>query len=506
MQRIREFLTLALLALLPLHALSVTVGTNILRGAGHAPWGAWAIWKEGLLAFILLIAFLETSVFAVSRKLKVESGKCPPATCLPARQGRAGKMKNEKWDIVDILVAALIILAVIVSILNPSFSILNFAFGFKYDFIPLVAFLVIRRVKWSQCFWMQAERLLLAVGGVVALYGILTFFLPAGFFAALGYSDAHSLYLPDGPIAAFQHISGSGIRRIQGTFSGPNQFGVWLLIPISVCLARMMQLGEKLKMKNEKWTTDNSLFTFYFSLFILLVVALLLTFSRSAWIAAFVIGCISAWRIIPKKFFAFCMGSFLMLAIGMSLLFPPVFIRPISLAGHVERPLKAVITMIKHPFGLGLGSAGPAANRTNDSCVFLEPGSDPAWARENAGLCVFVGGEQVQPSDRRCDCPLLTENWYLQIGVELGVFGFLFYGGLILLVLRRLAEGERRKEKAENTFSILHSPFSIFLAFLGISIAALFLHAWEDSAVAYTAWILAAATLYRQSLIQDRHN
>jgi hypothetical protein len=33
------------------------------------------------------------------------------------------------------------------------------------------------------------------------------------------------------------------------------------------------------------------------------------------------------------------------------------------------------------------------------------------------------------------------------------------------------------------------------LAFLGISIAAIFLHAWEDSAVAWTVWLLVAVAL-----------
>jgi hypothetical protein len=36
---------------------------------------------------------------------------------------------------------------------------------------------------------------------------------------------------------------------------------------------------------------------------------------------------------------------------------------------------------------------------------------------------------------------------------------------------------------------------SLFLAFLGISIAGLFLHSWEDAAIAYALWLLIAAAL-----------
>ncbi|MBI2636201.1 O-antigen ligase family protein, partial [Candidatus Peregrinibacteria bacterium] len=420
-KKLRESFTLALLALLPFHALLVTVGTKWLLGpAAGAPMPILAGWKEGLLAAILLIALMEFM-----------------------------RKPSFKIDLTDGLIIALLAIA----LLLPK---TNFLFGFKYDFIPLVAFLILRRVSWSEKFLARIESLLLWVAGIAALYGILSFFLPTAFFTSLGYSDAHSLYLPAGPLAAFQQISGTSVRRIQSAFSGPNQFGIWLLIPIGVCLAGITHIGEKLKMQNAKCKANYQSPMFparHLSFFIFLAAALIFTFSRSAWIAAFVIGCVAVRRMVSKKFFSCCILSFLILATGMSLLFPPVFIRPISLAGHVERPLRAVLTMIKHPFGLGLGSAGPAANRTHEPCVYLERGADPSWAASSPQLCVFAGDLQIQPIGHVCDCAMLPENWYIQIGVELGVPGFLLYGGLILLVLRRLSEGGRRKEKTENAFS-----------------------------------------------------
>ncbi|MBU2213476.1 hypothetical protein KJ996_02460, partial [Patescibacteria group bacterium] len=86
-----------------------------------------------------------------------------------------------------------------------------------------------------------------------------------------------------------------------------------------------------------------------------------------------------------------------------------------------------------------------------------------------------------QPVGRVCKCPLLPENWYLQIGVELGLIGFAMFVTVIMFVLRALRIRDDNKE--------------IFLIFLGISIAALFLHAWEDSAVAYTVWVMIAAAV-----------
>jgi O-antigen ligase len=98
-------------------------------------------------------------------------------------------------------------------------------------------------------------------------------------------------------------------------------------------------------------------------------------------------------------------------------------------------------------------------------------------------LCVFLGDKQVQPTDRTCSCPFLPENWYLQIGVELGWIGFLLYLGLVVILLLKIFRSSQL------------TAHSLFLAFLGISIAGLFLHSWEDAAIAYALWLLIAAAL-----------
>jgi hypothetical protein len=357
-----------------------------------------------------------------------------------------------------------------------------YVFGFKYDFLPLVVFLILRRVSWSQEFQRQLLRALLVVGGAIATYGVLTFFLPSSFFMLLGYSDLHSLYLPDASLAAFQQLGGSAIRRIQSTMSGPNQFGMWLLLPWSVAWVSLPQ-----KRMTSYW------------LFVIgLAAALLFTFSRAAWIAATVIFFTALWEHLPRpafrKVFLGFLGVATLLAIIVAITAPTVLWRFASTRDHLRRPLQALATMAENPFGLGLGMAGPASNRVSDACVYLAPGADASWASDRQNLCVFVGDAQIQPLDRACRCPLLPENWFLQIGVELGVAGLLLYITLIVLLLRRL-------HVPHATCHIPHGKGCFvsvaFLAFLGISIASFFLHAWEDGAVAYTLWILAAAVLNR---------
>ncbi|GEM_PF-401641 len=512
LQKIREHLALALLTLLPLHALFVTVGTKWIAGPGHAPLTMPALWKEGLLAVILLIACAE-----ITSNLKTQ---------------------NLKLDIPDLLILSLLAIALLQHFLLPTpynLQPTTFAHGFRYDFVPLLSFLILRRVPWSDRFKSILPIALLCIGALVAAYGIISFFLPATFFTWLGYSDLHSLYVPDAPLAAFQQIGSSGLRRIQSTMSGPNQLGLWLLIPLSMLLPRIVchavTGGDPRTTGGAKALPDNSKLSndaiegcsvmvhphestyggglvrgdFFIASFfcmadkrkkasivitgilaLLLTTAQLLTFSRAAWIGACVIILITLIRIVPRGMHAkiFMPLSLLVVAgaVLLTLLAPSVVLRLASSRDHLIRPMEAIRTMIAHPLGLGLGTAGPASNRTSDACVFLEAGSDPSWAHDRPDLCVFVENIQVQPLDRTCQCPFLPENWYLQIGVELGVLGFLLY---LLLTLRVLVSLRRQT----------NNNYSAYLSFLSLSIAALFLHAWEDAATAWTIGILLACTL-----------
>ena len=461
LQRFRERLVLLLIVLLPFHAFLVTAGTKILEGPGHAPLGWLAVWKEGLLALILLIAALEIVLRGMEWKME------------------NGKWKMPNFDAVDALIVVFLAFGSIVSIFHFPFSITHFLYGFKYDFLPLTAFLVLRRVHWSAAFGAKASQLLIGIGAVVVLLGLVMFLLPQRAFERLGYSAMHSLYVPGGPLAAFQQIGGTALRRMQSVMSGPNQLGLWLLLPFSFALASLRH-GEK--------TPHQAIFGFL----LLFGAGILLTFSRAALLAAFLIVLVALMRTqlshYPKQFVIRIGAAALLILLLAVIAFPDVFLRAASSRDHFLRPLKAVQTMARHPFGLGLGAAGPASNRTSDACVYLPADGDAAWAEGNASLCVFLGEEQVLPIDRECRCPFLPENWYLQIGVELGFVGFILFIALVLLILRMLRM-KNEKWKIEN------ARFAIYLAFLGMSIAALFLHAWEDGAVAYTLWILAAASL-----------
>ena len=488
LQRIRHHLVFLLFILLPFHALLVTVGTKLLEGSGHPPHSLLALWKEVLMALIFLIAILE--LFQKDRKIIM------------------GLMHGERWKWMISpekgLILGLLLLAGILQFTNFQFSIFNsqFVFGFKYLFVPLIFFAVLATLPWEENF--PEKKLfpaLLIVGGIISLYGIITFFLPQGFFTLLGYSDAHSLYAPGSSLSAFQQISGTGIRRIQSTFSGPNQMGLWLLIPWSIALVEFLKSKVKAQ-KGKEQEKRQKIFRIF--AFCLLPFALFLTFSRSAWIAAFIITIVAIGMSVKGKqrvnILAALFSVVVLVGVVTMVVAPALINRSISNRHHFERVRDGIITMIDHPLGLGLGSAGPASNRTSDACVYFDEGSDISWAKDRSDLCLFVGNAQIQPSidQKACRCALLPENWYVQVGIELGIIGFVLFASLIVIVARRLAMSDERLETV-NMLTAHRLPLAAFLMFIGVSIAALFLHAWEDSAVAYTVWGLTGISLGRRN-------
>jgi hypothetical protein len=118
----------------------------------------------------------------------------------------------------------------------------------------------------------------------------------------------------------------------------------------------------------------------------------------------------------------------------------------------------------------------------SDTCVFLDLGADFAWTKTHKDLCIFLGGVQKLPAGRACECPLLTENWYLQWGIEMGFTGLILCIAIILLTL------------VYSFRVMMDDAHSIpALALLGIAVGGVFLHSFEDAAVAYTLWLLLGA-------------
>ncbi len=445
--RLREALSLLLLGLLPFHALLVTVGTRVLAGPGQAPLGMLAAWKEAVIVLIVLCAIAEM----LARR---------PALRL---------------DRLDLCAAVFLCIGAAWFALRPGSQAL---YGVKYDLAPVVVFAVLRHVAWSEAFRRRMLLVLLGAGVLTAAYGLLTLFLPIEAFQMLGYGDLHSLYLASGPLPPFHDIGGTALRRMQAGFAGPNQLGLWLLLPWSIAWALLLQSPKRT-------------FAAYAVLFTGFGIAA--SFSRAAWIAAIivVIAVFAGSAAAPRR--RTLLGTLAGIAVLIAMLFaaaPSVVVRIASSADHLRRPIAALQQLAVSPMGMGLGTAGPASNRFSNTCVDLPAGADVAWATEHPELCVFVAGTQVQPADTACACPVLPENWYLQLGLELGVFGMTAFLMLLFMILRALRPARLPIERAA------------WASLLGLAAAGMVLHAWEDAAVAYSSWMLLAVCLPPRALVK----
>ena len=365
----RQRLVFILLIFLPFHALIVTVVTKGILDISTHPLLAISLWKEGLIDIILTCILTELVFKKEQRSVLFH------------------------YDIIDALILFTTLLGIVTSMVC-NVPLKQALLGFRYDFIPLLCFMIFRKARWQKEFIDTIETILLVVGLILIVYGLITLMLPMSFFRMLGYSDLHSLYDPNGALSPFQAIEGSSWHRLQSAMSGPNQLGTYLLISWSIALLK---------------SRDGQMSWGFFGAITMIGLGILLTFSRAAWIAAIIIAFVTFCR-SRKHVYAF-FGIALSGIILITLLFPQSILRSASTSDHLRKPVEALQSIVKHPWGQGLGSAGPASNAVSDTCVMLPSGADPSWAMAHPQLCVFVDAMQVQPRDRACSCPTLTENW-----------------------------------------------------------------------------------------------
>ena len=76
----------------------------------------------------------------------------------------------------------------------------------------------------------------------------------------------------------------------------------------------------------------------------------------------------------------------------------------------------------------------------------------------------------------------LAENYYLQIGQEIGLLGLLAFLAINVLVAQRL--WHRRAHPLAMT---------LFVSLIGISVVNMLAHAWADDTLSYIWWGLAGA-------------
>ena len=424
-ERLMLGLVVVILVLMPFHAFLTVWLASIF---GH--YTLLRLWKE-----ILLLVLFAGSIYLLFTYPKLR-----------------WKLISYKLSWLIAGFALLQIICGVVALLMHHVTAKAFMYALIVDLRPLLFFLVIWLLslhtpdlnKWWQraVFWPLA---------VVVVFGLLQYFvLPYDFLKHFGYS-ASTIY----PYSTINHNVHH--LRIMSTLRGANPLGAYLVVSLSL-------LGA-VWVKRRSWP--------YGVLWLGGLLAVILSFSRSAWIGLAVALGIVGWYSVHTKrarLISVSVAAVVVLAAGAVL-----FISRHSMIvqdsllhtdtkstsqissnqGHASALESGVSDLLHEPFGRGPGTAGPAS-AYNDH---------PAR---------------------------IAENYFIQIGQETGWLGLLAFLAINAVLARGLW---RRRE---------HSlALGLFGALVGVSIVNLLSHAWADDTLVYLWWGLAGLSIALDMRITD---
>lgn len=407
-----------IIVLMPFHAFLSTWG-----GTAVGPLWLWKSWKEVLLV-ILAIATVGWVLFtSVVRK-----------TLFRDRLVQC---------VVALVTLTLLMGAVFVGQNGLEATSAGLAMDLRYLVIAFLGYVLFRFGKAD--LRRYAIRYLIGVAVLLAAFGILQVtVLPHTFLVPFGYDKETT-------IAPFTLIDDNfDARRAFATLRGPNDYGAFLILPLLLSL---------LVIKKVWWRAGAAG---------LIVVGLLVSGSRSAWLGAF----IAVAALVTLKYGRALVRSRLVLAGGVTSL---VVVVGVGLAAisvpelrltvfhsspgdssltegstsqHWQATTGGVMRVVESPLGCGPGCAGPAS---------------------------YYG------SDAR-----ISENYYVQIAEEVGIVGLALWLAISWQVARRLYE-QRQDVLAR----------ALLASFVGLSVIGLWLHVWADDPLSLIWWGLAGAVLGR---------
>lgn len=295
----------------------------------------------------------------------------------------------------------------------------------------------------------QIVKFIIIISTIICLLGVAQYLLPTDFLTHFGYSDAR------GAKPNFLIDSKADLPRVFSTLREPNSLGAFLIVPILFLTHRFFSNKKKI---------------LFGGLLLLHGLVLLLTFSRSAWIATFIAETIFLFSMYGKTAITFCKrhaawiaAVILVLVGGVYMLKNQYFVQNTLFHGdentvgegstnkHVGSIETGIKSIVDKPLGHGPGTAGPVSYHT--------------------------------------DKPVIHENYYLQLGYELGVTGLLFFIAIcvwLFIRLQKIASVEARV---------------LYASLVGYAVCCLLLHTWTNEAVAVQWWMLTGLIL----VVQKKH-
>lgn len=296
-------------------------------------------------------------------------------------------------------------------------------------------------------------KILLIASTITCLFAFVQYVGPDNLMSHFGYSVERgakpSFFIDDKP----------DFPRVFSSIRDPNSYGAYLIVPITFLW------GAVLKLK--AWRKKALL------LLGIHLLALLLTFSRGAWLGAIIALSIASFLLYERKVFSFIKKQKWLIAAALVLIVPIMFAVKNSYVFQNVFLHSDKSTVMADPNEIRLS----LLQEVTEDVVEEPQGHGPG----TAGL-VSIGN----PKGTR-----LTENYFLQIGYEVGWLGLAIFVGLVALSYYLLIKAPREY----ITISLLAS----FWAYLFI---ATLIHLWSNEAVAAQWWLLAGWLIGQGTLVK----
>jgi hypothetical protein len=294
------------------------------------------------------------------------------------------------------------------------------------------------------------------IASLVALFGIMQYFLPSDLLTHVGYS------LERGVKPLFFIDDKPDLPRVMSTLKDPNSLGAYLILPI---------LLTGFATFKEKVNKDTFIRPFRREVLAVMLVmqfiALALTFSRGALLglglSIVTLLCIVTGKklIIHLKKYMLLIFVLLLLLVSSTFLFWDSYTFQ-NIVFHADES-----TVLANPNELRVSLTQDAVEDVLESPLGQGPGS--------AGLVAITNPQGG----------VLTENYYLQVAYEVGWLGLLLFIAILSTIIYQLSSMAR-----SNTAT------AVLLASLaGYLFYSLLIHLWSNEAVALQFWLLAGAAL-----------
>jgi len=322
---------------------------------------------------------------------------------------------------------------------NSTALIYAFIVNLRFIAFFIICYIVAATTSFLKDNW---QRLLLGPAAVVVLFGLIQkLLLPYDFLRHFGYGAKS--------IPAYQTVdSDLDYRRVQSTLRGANPLGAYLILIVSGLVVTLR--------KNR---------TFQIISLIITAAVLFFSYSRSAWIGTIAALAVLVW--LSRYFIKYMRWVILAAAVTLLLIVSAFFFlrsneslqdtllhtsnnstsAQDSNEVRAESIKSGIRDVIHEPLGRGPGTAGPASFRNDQHSR-------------------------------------VAENYYLQIGQEVGVIGIVLFVAINILVALQLWKVKKR-------------PLAqILLASLvGITLANMVSHAWTDDTLSLLWWGFAGIEL-----------